>query len=158
MAFFLLVASATDEIWVETDKVLYPYYLRFMEEAKNMGRKVPAHRISIKFGNVLAVTGIPRTAIAACQPLKPVALITIDKPFFDNSPEPIKENIVFHELGHCILDRGHESHCLKPDTYSDNCELKKSIMNPQVIEKGYMEMRPFLIMELFSKLPKLEVK
>lgn len=33
--------------------------------------------------------------------------ITIDKTFWDNASEFMKEMVVFHELGHCVLGRGH---------------------------------------------------
>ncbi len=44
--------------------------------------------------------------------------ITIDKSFWKNSSKMLKEMVVFHELGHCVLARGHREaenqngHCL----------------------------------------------
>lgn len=34
-------------------------------------------------------------------------LVTIDKSFWNNSSDLSKEMVVFHELGHCFLNRGH---------------------------------------------------
>ena len=34
--------------------------------------------------------------------------VTIDKTFWDQSNELFREFVVFHELGHCFLGRGHE--------------------------------------------------
>jgi len=34
--------------------------------------------------------------------------VTIDSPFWDNADVLSREFVVFHELGHCILLRGHE--------------------------------------------------
>ena len=34
--------------------------------------------------------------------------MTIDKTFWNRSSELYKEFVVFHELGHCVLDRNHK--------------------------------------------------
>jgi len=44
--------------------------------------------------------------------------VTIDKEFWDRASHLGREYIVFHELGHCFLGRGHKEACLSNRVYA----------------------------------------
>ena len=72
--------------------------------------------------------------------------ITIDKEFWDQATHLIKEMIIFHELGHCILGRGH-----KEDSFENG--VCQSIMRSGLgsCNDAYIEeSRPYFITELFT--------
>lgn len=41
------------------------------------------------------------------------AMVLVDKSFWSKSNEYLKEHIIFHELGHCILNRDHRNEALE---------------------------------------------
>lgn len=74
--------------------------------------------------------------------------IKIDKKFWDESSETVKEILIFHELGHCVLDRDHLSDVMFT---KDKKLIFTSIMNPYIInEADYNENKAYYLIELFS--------
>lgn len=69
--------------------------------------------------------------------------IVIDKKYWDRSTYWERESLVFHELGHCVLDRPHV-------TAYDEEGHSLSIMHPFTFNT-YFQDRPALIKELCSK-------
>lgn len=70
--------------------------------------------------------------------------IMIDKEYFDMSTNYEKEELIFHELGHCILNKDH-------DESKDSNRRPKSIMYPVTITDSiYRENRTEYINELFA--------
>jgi hypothetical protein len=43
-----------------------------------------------------------------CRYGQHIAHVTIDETFWNDSHDLLREMVVFHELGHCVLKRGHE--------------------------------------------------
>lgn len=87
------------------DTRLQEYFDRFAEEA--------AKRQFIVDFEVLKVSGYVRlitsqNVIGQCahDPGTPTTVI-IDKSYWDNATDLEREFLVFHELGHCILNRDH---------------------------------------------------
>lgn len=98
---FFLTACAprahhTDVLQVTAE--LYPYVIRFEAEAEKQG-----HMIQIKD---LIASG---EVIAFCNqtPGDTPLIKIVDTAYWRNSTDAMKEHIMFHELGHCILNRGH---------------------------------------------------
>ncbi|MFT6336293.1 MAG: hypothetical protein ACJATI_003051 [Halioglobus sp.] len=72
--------------------------------------------------------------------------ITIDKDFWNKASHSLKEMIIFHELGHCILGRGH-----KEDTFENG--VCQSIMRSGLgsCKDAYVaQNRAYFISELFA--------
>lgn len=71
--------------------------------------------------------------------------ITIDKETWDLFGETEREMIIFHEMGHCVLNRIHEF-----DLMGD---CPKSLMIPfnDMPKKCYVEMEPYYLTELFKE-------
>jgi len=102
LAFF---SGCSDEDVVETDAELVPYFELFAEEAAKRGFFVDyeAERIEGLIQDIpdAAIQGqcffnerIPRKVI-------------IDVDYWNNATKLEKEFIIYHELGHCFLDRNH---------------------------------------------------
>jgi hypothetical protein len=67
--------------------------------------------------------------------------IEIDPDFWFSSSDVKKEELLFHELGHCILNRDHDNSRLY---YS----IPKSVMYPYVFEWAYKDHRSYYVDEL----------
>ena len=67
--------------------------------------------------------------------------INIDPEFWAIASDVEKEEVVFHELGHCILGRDHEETVLEEG-------IPKSIMFPYVFEWEYQNYRSYYVAEL----------
>lgn len=76
-------------------------------------------------------------------------LIKIDKLMWEYSPHAIREVLLFHELGHCILQREHRegmSYNIKSGML-----INISIMNPEILPLPmYVLNRQYYMMELFT--------
>lgn len=90
-----------DEISLE----LEPYFITFQEEASRYGldldyesSNVTAQIQQINNGNVAG------TCTTNGHDLRD---IVIDQSFWEAASHLLKEMVIFHELGHCILGRGH---------------------------------------------------
>ena len=89
------------------DERLWPYFERFEEEAANRGMDVDLVRARIT-GDIRNldeehVAGQCTTFGNSFRPGR----VTVDLEFWNRAGDLFKEFIVFHELGHCFLDRGH---------------------------------------------------
>jgi len=104
----LAEAPATPEVrsFPNVDERLWPFFERFETEALSRGFEVDlvASRIS---GVVEDLEGEhiagQCTSFGGFRP----GSVTIDSEFWDFSSDLFREFIIFHELGHCFLDRGH---------------------------------------------------
>jgi hypothetical protein len=56
--------------------------------------------------------------------------IEIDLEFWDESEDLAREEVIFHELGHCVLDRDHDETLVKPSGYF--YRIPNSVMYPYV--------------------------
>ena len=73
--------------------------------------------------------------------------ITIDQTFWNQASHLVKEMVIFHELGHCILGRGH-----REDSFSNG--ICRSIMRSGLgtCSDAYIpQNRDYFIQELFSE-------
>lgn len=89
----------------QVDEALWSYFHDFETEAAN-------RNISIDL-NALEVTGvienIEESGVAGtCQYGRHIHHVTIDQQFWNRASALLREMVVFHELGHCVLERGHE--------------------------------------------------
>ena len=99
------------------DPALKPLFDRFVSEGLQRGRTIDMSRIS----GVIA--DIPETKVLGrcAQGTISGSTLTIDNAFWNSAGSLEKEYVVFHELGHCALDRRH----LEDQKADGNC---KSIM------------------------------
>lgn len=92
---------------VNIDPELQPYVDRFLEEAANRGMNIDLEEsgLDIFFEEDISTAeyaGVCRFRLGANE-------IGIDRERWDDSSEARKEWLVYHELGHCVLDRSHRN-------------------------------------------------
>lgn len=132
-------SDVTSELW--------PFWQAFEEEAKIRGLNIDLE----ESGVVGEIVEIDEDHVAGSCSIRSNGsntnrLIRIDRTIWNGLPTLFKEFIVFHELGHCILFRGH-------DESSDSAGICLSIMRSGVdgCRDGYnSQTRDFYIDELFE--------
>jgi len=102
------------------DERLVPYFDAFQEEAKTRGFDYDFKALRVDG----YIQRIRENGVAGqCQAYESGQLAVVVQPiYWDNISEQDKEFLIFHELGHCILDREHFD-----DSNADG--TCKSIMN-----------------------------
>lgn len=114
----------------------------FIQEAEVRGIHLPTTKLNVRFENNLGFNG-SITFFGLCKKEAGVPTMILDSFFWHHTASPIfKEMLVFHELGHCWLNRGHE-------------ESNLSLMDDTVIGESnsynYLHFRQQMLDELFSQ-------
>lgn len=123
------------------DSALVEYTSRFVVEGSKRSINVNTNRLTLVFGKT-STKESPST-VGTCEPVNGYPVVTIDTAYWSVSNDLEKEELVFHELGHCLLDR-------------DHCEEKEngapvSLMEPEMLgSKVYGERREAFVDELFT--------
>lgn len=120
---------------VIVDDDLAPYASRFEDD---IGRSTAG--ISMGFGDLSG------NVVGQCTIQGPNKTILILKSFWDASDDYQREQLMYHELGHCALGLGHVSD-LRQD---DNCPI--SIMYPNVLGACYKTHQADYILDLRSRI------
>jgi hypothetical protein len=127
--------SYTWVYYIET-KELEEYVERF-EELSEGSIDAREAGLIVTFGDLEgAVAGICKTKDGQSP------TIIIDSEYWADADEFFKENLMFHELGHCLLNRDHRNE------WDDDGPV--SIMNSYLIPSFYEKSRESYIEELFS--------
>lgn len=109
--FCLLVCSAvscaddTDEAYYFVDEDILPYFAAFEAEAslRNISVDLQANRISAIIRQIAE-----DNVVGQCQShIDGNHTVIIDQTSWERANHLEKEFIIFHELGHCYLDRDH---------------------------------------------------
>lgn len=76
-------------------------------------------------------------------------IVILDRRYWNGHDEFGRETLAFHELGHCILGRGHDNRTITIDGET----IPKSIMNGHVLRRSvYLLHREYYLQELFGGL------
>ena len=76
--------------------------------------------------------------------------IIIRKSWWKNADKASKESLVYHELGHCKLDRDHKEDDLSVPSFK-GASIKLSLMNPIIVDsKLFDQYRQGYLQELFQ--------
>lgn len=118
---------------------------QFVDDGKRYGvdvaESVRPDRLSVRIKSLKSVS---RKTIGLCVKGKSRNTITLDTKFWNQVDEIRKETLLYHELGHCVLGRGHTSKRMASGEYV-------SIMTPYILsEKTYLAHREYYILELFE--------
>ncbi len=89
----------------QVEAALHPYFLRFEQEALQRGMEVDLTAANIR-GIIQEIEENQVAGQCRYNRLDP-RLVTIDASFWRRASDLFKEFIVFHELGHCFLNRPH---------------------------------------------------
>lgn len=124
---------------------LQPYVDLFILEGEKRGFHMTVDNLIMQINASFSDTETLGTCEIFINPT-----IVIQSNFFYNWGTPInKEQVVFHEFGHCLLGRGHDdTHILYGSEY-----IFKSIMNSYMFDEYYYgTYRDYYLDELFGVL------
>jgi hypothetical protein len=118
-----------------------PYVSRFEDTSIDFGNAVKVDNLVVQFGQMdtPAEHGVCDITGDGSPPT-----ITIDQAYWNQADENTREALIFHELGHCVLRRVHET------TIAANGE-PESMMYPYTMDKQvYAKYRQQYLQELYS--------
>lgn len=119
----------------------HPYVQRFEQEASRNGAPLQVSDLIIRYGAMQ--NALERAACELTDGETPLIIVRQDT--WDRMSDAEREELMFHEMGHCILKRKHNSN-LTDDGYPE------SIMNPYMIRGTlYETFRNAYLAELFAK-------
>ena len=110
--FLLLFSSCRKDDDYQVDPALDPYLQLFLKEARQRGFEFDVE----KNGLIMEFANLDSPTIGLCTYTRPL-LIQIDRTYwkdvtqYDNC-EDLRQNVVFHELGHGLLNRSHDNNTL----------------------------------------------
>ncbi len=87
------------------DSRLYAYFESFEEEAATRGRHFDLAALNIK--GTIEKIDLEIEAVGTCNWHSNPKHVELDTQFWLSANHSSKELIVFHELGHCVLNRSH---------------------------------------------------
>lgn len=124
------------------DPVFEPFVDQFFLEAQQRGMDVKKSdfSFSLQFGTIDDAHGRCRNRDNE---------MTIDPDFWEDAYEREKEYLIFHELGHCILNRRHDNEILE---YGQCKSIMKGAEDGQVCERSLFSdvWRDYYLDELFD--------
>jgi hypothetical protein len=120
------------------DSQLIPYRNAFVRESRKRDAAVDIDKLSMIFGDLDSSSG----EIGNCMFKGDLPFIRIDRRWWLVASDLEREEVAFHELGHCILNR-------------DHCSIQTSMMQPELIPGNkYGASREAFLNELFHPDPK----
>ena len=125
LTMMVLIVSCSEEDVLETDADLLPFFQIFADEAEERGITVDYEAARIE-GLIQDISNPVVQGQCFYNEEKPRKVI-IDEVYWNNATFLEKEFIIFHELGHCFLDR---SHLDDPDSQGNCVSIMHS--NPGV--------------------------
>jgi len=98
--------SSQSVIFPLADSALWTHFSEFEAEAEKRGWLIDLNELEIS----AAIVEISQEHVAGQCTYSSAAPgeVTIDKTFWNSASPLYREFVVFHELGHCVLGRGHE--------------------------------------------------
>lgn len=122
------------------DSQFKPYVRSFVQEANKRRVHVDVSQTTIIFGKTKENND--DNAVGTCSYMTSKPLITIDEEHWYAVDPSTREELIYHELGHCVLGRDHCEAVDKAEPYS--------IMEPKLIGSYYGNNREAMIDELFK--------
>lgn len=160
LSTFCLFSCAKNYDYLYIDPEIQPYYNDFLNSGKMYGKDYSTDNLVVEFGDTSNYKknskpiGICKTSIdfknefgSLVRHTHTYPHIIIDKQVFDYLDEYSRRALIFHELGHCVLQRTH-------DESINELGYVKSIMYPSLITQRigffYQLLEKYYIEELFS--------
>ncbi len=117
IGFLALNACKKDDVYMVPD-VIQPYIDEFIRQGALRGIDITINDLIVLFENDLEVDGVDAAGVCQFGSKKSTPTIKLDSTSVNwKANLASREQLVFHELGHCILDRGHEDDRLGNDNY-----------------------------------------
>ncbi len=127
------------------DREFRPYLETFLREAHARQYPLTAKKLSIVGLEALSEADKYPNAAGICYPTE--VRVEVKMPYWRTLDNTMRERLIFHELGHCLLGRTHrEIQVMTPDG-----PYYGSLMEPSLFT-GHPELRAYYLDELFGKL------
>lgn len=132
--------------FISVDFRVMEYVDRFEGEAKlYLGKDFRIYRLKVRFVDKFDGSLSPRTVGECSTKGFDVPSVTILRSYWDEATDLTREQLVMHELGHCVLFEGHD----KRKFMGEN---PTSIMYPEILDDGlYSRLRAYYMLELFQQ-------
>ena len=124
---------------------LQPLVAKFEEKANGQGRAIDIKNLYAQFTEAL-----PEGVNGECNAGDGTPIVKISKAFWESASLSAQELVLFHELGHCILNRVHDDDVIFlngayiPETMMTSVEMDAAI---------FLANYDYYIQELFKALP-----
>lgn len=126
---------------VDIDPELAPYVETFLDEGAKLGRNIHIDNLIVRFGEQN-----PKYLGTCLYALTPT--ITINTLYWDSLPDYGKEELLMHELGHCVL--GRVQHVDDVILAPDGNYIMASVMSTYYFSAWtYQHYRDYYMRELF---------
>lgn len=138
--------SGTSRLFSSTDSAFSPYVASFEAYGKNL-----TGDSNFKVGDIPINFGTPEETSfqAVCYIYSNNSREIIIRPeWWQTASEDNKESIIFHELGHCRLDREHDDTVMNIGGHSVKLSMMHHVI---VINKDYTDRQSAYINELFTQ-------
>ena len=121
------------------------YVAKFVDDAKLLGKDVTPEMSSPMLQIRLAsLDSYGSSVIGLCETSSNLRRVTFDPDFWNSVSETQRELLVHHELGHCVLYRGHRTAVLSSGNYA-------SLMYPIIMRSStYLDNYAYYQDELFN--------
>jgi len=132
----LIEEAPAQESYPEVDRLLWPYFRAFEEEATRRDLDIDLRKLEITG----VIDAIREDGVAGtCQYGQHLSHVTIDEDYWKGASAYAREMVVFHELGHCALRRGHtegsdrNGSCLSlMNSGTTNCTVRYNARNKEL--------------------------
>jgi len=94
-----------DDLYPLVDEDLWSYFIDFEKEAVKRNIEIDLKQLQLR-GNISEIHEDNVAGVCNYSSNNP-NVITVDLSFWNQSSELLKEMVVYHELGHCVLGKGH---------------------------------------------------
>ena len=105
-AYFLFIMMLISHNASSVVPEVKPFVDRFVSIAKQCEIKVNDETLRVEYNESKEVSAI----LATCQ--RAINLVKVNKPVFDSVHNIVREQLIFHELGHCLLHQDHDDNDL----------------------------------------------
>ena len=120
------------------------YVARFESDAAANGRTIQVSDLIIRFGTVDAEGESGGRGVCEFQP-GATPVITLSQAAWDTSNDAEREQLVFHELGHCVLQKRHVGGVSAQG-------IPRSLMNPYRIDGSvYLQNKAYYLSTFFGE-------
>jgi len=131
------------------DSALIPYVKRFKEEAQIRQVELDERPISVLFGSNIGRSKDSNDTVGECSTRPNEIVIVIDREYWNSVKEASREELMFHELGHGLLQRN--EHCDTTMDAGDGKQQRISLMSAYMGDADdYLARRNQFLDELFE--------
>jgi hypothetical protein len=133
----MLLLSACGNNTLQIDPQIKPYIDRYVQEAQKVGKTIVVNNLVASLGTLGQADWAGQCVLGGTP------TITLSQADWDLFDDAMREQLVFHELGHCVLFRDHNNDL---DPYGNPVSIMYWEMSSEAI---YTQYRADWLIEMF---------